>query len=714
MTTQLRLSATAMVLAGSVWSWTAGWPGGTDGSFVAPAAALAQRPWTEADLWLAPANDPNSPTSLESAVELTASGRPERAFPLFASARPDPTLAPFVDLHQGRAVLALDRAAEAAAAARRIIAAAPGGHLGESARWLLAEALEQMGEWSDAVGVWQALAVLPVSEPAPVQLRLAQAAEKAGDRTVAGAAYARVYFEWPAAPEAVEAESALIRFPEAGGMDTVRPELVRADRLYDARRFADAHRAWERVRPRATGADRQRVDLRLAQCDVHLQRYARGLASLTSHLAQAGAAWRDEAGYFVLTALRGLKRADYPAQVARFVRDYPASSFAEAALNDLATYYVLADDDARAAEVFTEMYARFPRGAFADRAAWRAGWWAYRRGNHGETVRLFESAATNLRRADNRPAWLYWTARSHEALRQGDAARLWYLRAIADYRNSYYGREAERRFRALTGSPPPAAAVAAERDPARAVVAAARPANAALVQRLLGAGLWDDAIGELRHEQARAGSSAVIDATVAYALNRKGDLRPGITAMRRAYPQFMSDGGEQLPERILKVIFPVAHGETIRRHAADRNLDLYLVTALVAQESTFQADVTSSANAVGLMQLLPSTGRQYARKVGVPGFTPAALTDPDTNVRLGTAYLSDLLVRYNDEASALAAYNAGESRVDRWRAERPGQPRDEFIDNIPFPETQNYVKRIIGTAEDYRVLYGTAARTAAR
>jgi soluble lytic murein transglycosylase len=712
MTAPLRLSSTAIVLAGCVWSWAPGWGGGTDVSLVSPAAAQALRPWAEGDLWLAPASDPNGPTSLETAIELTAAGRPEQALPLFVSARPDPLLAPYVELHQGRAVLALERPAEAAASARRIIGVAPAGHLGESALWLLAESLEKMGEWDDVVDVWQTLAGLPASDPAPVQLRLAQAAEQAGDRALAGTAYARVFFEWPAAPEAVEAEAALVRFPVARGTETVRLELARADRLYDARRFADAYRTWEQVRARTTGADRQRVDLRLAQCDVHLQRHARGLTALTSYLAQAGAGAKDEAGYFVLTALRGLKRADYATQVGRFVGDHPSSSFAEAALNDLATYYVLADNDARAAEVFTEMYARFPRGAFADRAAWRAGWWAYRNGEYPETVRLFESAATNLRRADNRPAWLYWTARSYEVLGQGDAARLWYLRAVADYRNSYYGREAQRRYRALAGSPPPAAAVAAQRDPARAVVASAGPANATLVQRLLVAGLWDDAIAELRREQARSGSSAAIEATVAYALNRKGELRPAITAMRRAYPQFMSDGGEQLPERILKVIFPIAHGETIRRHAADRKLDLYLVTALVAQESTFQADVISSANAVGLMQLLPSTGRQYARKVGVPGFTPAALTDPDTNVRLGTSYFSDLLARYGDEASALAAYNAGESRVDRWRAERPGQPRDEFIDNIPFPETQNYVKRIIGTAEDYRALYGPAAGSA--
>ena len=71
-------------------------------------------------------------------------------------------------------------------------------------------------------------------------------------------------------------------------------------------------------------------------------------------------------------------------------------------------------------------------------------------------------------------------------------------------------------------------------------------------------------------------------------------------------------------------------------------------------------------------------------------------------MRLGTAYLADLLEQFGEVAPALACYNAGEGRVTRWLAERPGLPIDEFIDDIPFPETQNYVKRIIGTAEDYR------------
>ena len=142
------------------------------------------------------------------------------------------------------------------------------------------------------------------------------------------------------------------------------------------------------------------------------------------------------------------------------------------------------------------------------------------------------------------------------------------------------------------------------------------------------------------------------------------------------------------------MIFPIDYWELIQTHAAAKQLDPFLVAALVAQESTFQADVRSSADAWGLMQIIPATGRRYASAIGIKPFSIGRLTDPETNVRIGTTYFSELLRQFGDAAPALAAYNAGESRVVKWLAERPGMDRDEFIDDIPFPETQNYVKRI--------------------
>jgi soluble lytic murein transglycosylase len=409
----------------------------------------------------------------------------------------------------------------------------------------------------------------------------------------------------------------------------------------------------------------------------------------------------------LLGTLRGSNRdAAYVAGVRAFVDANPGVALAETALNELGTYYIIHDDDEQAAAVFAEMYASFPTGAFADRAAWKAGWWAYKAGRYPEAIRTFETAAATMRRADYRPSWLYWAARAREATGDLAGALSGYRQTIGDYRNSYYGREAARAVQHASGGRPAVALASISRDPVLTIDAGAAPSNAALIQRLLGAGLYDDAIGEVRHVQLTAGNAPMLDATIAYALNRQGQLRPAINAMRRAYPQFMAAGGEGLPRGILSVIFPVAHWDLIQRYAEQHDLDPFLVAALVAQESTFQADIRSAANAWGLMQILPSTGRRYASKVGIRGFSTRRLTDPEVNVRIGTAYLEDLIDQFDDVASALAAYNAGESRVARWHAERPGVDREQFIDDIPFPETQNYVKRILGTAEDYRILYG--------
>jgi hypothetical protein len=109
--------------------------------------------------------------------------------------------------------------------------------------------------------------------------------------------------------------------------------------------------------------------------------------------------------------------------------------------------------------------------------------------------------------------------------------------------------------------------------------------------------------------------------------------------------------------------------------------------------------------AVGLTQLMTPTARQYARTLGL-AWSPALLTNPEANIRIGMAYLADKIKQFGAVHLALASYNAGERAVRRWIGEHPGVPQDEFIDDISYPETQQYVKKLLGTAEDYRRLYG--------
>src|SRR5206468_6375307 len=109
--------------------------------------------------------------------------------------------------------------------------------------------------------------------------------------------------------------------------------------------------------------------------------------------------------------------------------------------------------------------------------------------------------------------------------------------------------------------------------------------------------------------------------------------------------------------------------------------------------------------------LMPVTARQVAKTLKLP-YSARLLTNPEANIRIGMTYLAAKVNEFGELHLALASYNAGERAVHRWIRERPGLERDEFIDDIPFPQTQGYVKKILGTAEDYRRLYGSDASRA--
>jgi soluble lytic murein transglycosylase len=136
----------------------------------------------------------------------------------------------------------------------------------------------------------------------------------------------------------------------------------------------------------------------------------------------------------------------------------------------------------------------------------------------------------------------------------------------------------------------------------------------------------------------------------------------------------------------------------VRRHAAENHLDPALLAAVIEAESKFDPDARSDAGAVGLMQLTPGTAKGIAESTHGTRFRVSDLTDPDLNVRYGTWYLRRLLDKYGDERLALAAYNAGERNVDRWRAAGEG---------IQFAETRAYVQEVERLKAIYRRAYAT-------
>ena len=686
-----------------------------------PAAASTEQ--SSSALWLKPEGRPSAASAaFAAAVNNFNDDKAQLALPVFSKAVSDPLLGGYALLMQGRAQLALRQTTDARFSANQLAKVAPRDYLREAALLLAADVAESEGDAAAKMRALQSAAEMKPVTGAPLFLRLGRAAKQAGELAVARGAFNKVIYEYALSPEANDALSE-VEALEADAMPsraTASADLGRGEQLFASKRFADARNAYEAVQPVAVAAEKDFVALRLAQCDLGLKKFAAARDALQPLVEKEGPR-QAEARFAMLGVWRGLaKKDEFVTETRRFVASAASAAsapsgapgasdqLAEAALNELATFYILEDEDTAAAETFGEMYRRYPAGANGERAAWRWGWWSYTAGDYAETIRVFDESFSRFGRSDYRSAWIYWSARARQNAGQREAAADTYRRTIGLYQNSYYGREAGRSLRAMLGLPAGKVSLAS-RDAGVSFVPGEAPPNARLITRLLEVGLYDDALGELKRAEIANGSSPLITASQAYAWNRKGELRTGITLMKRAYPQFLASGGEALPIEIRRVMFPVAYWDLIQKYANGRGLDPHLMAALIMQESTFDKDIKSGANAWGLMQILPSTGRSYASKLGIKPWRVTKLTNAGINIRIGMAYFADLTRQYDGIVGALVAYNAGGSRYRRWVAEYPGADRDEFIDNIPFFETQNYLKRILGIAEDIRALYSVPA-----
>jgi soluble lytic murein transglycosylase len=146
------------------------------------------------------------------------------------------------------------------------------------------------------------------------------------------------------------------------------------------------------------------------------------------------------------------------------------------------------------------------------------------------------------------------------------------------------------------------------------------------------------------------------------------------------------------PDFVQRIRYPLRYEAIVRGHARNYDLDPSLLAAVIYTESRFNARARSDAGAIGLMQLLPDTARGIAVRTGGDGFVVDDLYSPEINVRYGAWYLRNLLNRYGDERTALAAYHAGPGNVDGWRKQGVG---------IQFPETRSYVAKV----EDVKKVY---------
>ena len=332
------------------------------------------------------------------------------------------------------------------------------------------------------------------------------------------------------------------------------------------------------------------------------------------------------------------------------------------------------DGDAEGAlKIYEEITSKYPMEQ--EDAMWGMGWTRFIAGQYKESGEVFSKLYAQY----EDPKYLYWQARSKEAL--GEDAKDLY-QALLQYDNNFYVALSAARGKVRTAGP-----VSTE-------TAEAAPASDKIFERvdaLLSLGMTSEAGGELQWITKRIDSPAMLVA-VAARFQKIGDFRHAISlAARLPYS-----------EKMHRFWYPLAFRKEVEEVSRKNGIDPMVALSVMREESRFDPDARSVAGARGLMQLMPRTAYRLDRKVNVGISSESEINDVGTNIRLGVYYLKALFDEFGSLPHVIAAYNAGEAAVKRWWGKGNYRAVDEFIEDIPYPETRNYVKKVITSYYQYK------------
>jgi soluble lytic murein transglycosylase len=380
------------------------------------------------------------------------------------------------------------------------------------------------------------------------------------------------------------------------------------------------------------------------------------------------------------TVLRGLLRAH---------ATDTSAGWAMLLLSDLATDE---NRDAAARSTYLELAHRFPEMQIASLARFRAGVIAIAGGRHRQAAAEMDTIVAKWPRSQEVLAAGYWSGRAWAE--SGDTARAhgrW--RAVIETSPlSYYSAASARRLGERPWAPPPSNEPIAANPSVDSAMA-----RVALLESL---GMPTEAQYEYDalDRQAERDTALVLPTARAY-------LAHGLAWRANRLASRMLGRLAPSDARLYQLAYPLLDPELLASEAKRTSLDPALVAALIRQESGFNPRATSAAGARGLMQVMPAVGRQIARTRRIPDWSDQLLYQPEVSIELGTSHLAASLAEYDELARALAAYNAGGSRVARWSRKAGVVDPELFIERIPFEETRDYVRIVMRNRDLYRALY---------
>jgi soluble lytic murein transglycosylase len=543
-----------------------------------------------------------------------------------------------------------------------------------------------------------------------IEITLARAYEAAGDKPKAADIFHRLYFEMPTSAEAEAAAIELRTLGEAQPVGSVDQRHNRILLLTRARRFQDALNELSSLVEQAPPDKMAGLQAEFAAA-LYRNRKRDDAEHLFDAVLQNQTAPVDakaEALYYLAEIARdkddGQKNRDFVAQLRTLAPDSP---WMTEALMSAGNMYMLRRDYQTAIPFYAEIYQRQKNGKQGPFTHWKTAWLTYRMGKKDDAKRLFEEQLSMYPNSAEVPNAIYWLGRVAESEGDKKLARAYYQKLADNYRYFYYANLARTRMAGVgdeVADPPLLESLPRPAEPPHDWDPPADNVRAQKAQLLANAALYDFAVAEM--QAASAGSPPWEAKSVAEIYNEQGSYIRAIETLKRAVPGYFAADIPQIPRPVWEGLFPRPFWPELTRDSAANQLDPHIVASLIRQESEFNPSAISTANAMGLMQLLPSVGKGLAKQMKIKHFSPDDLLVADTNLRLGTRYFRQMVDHFGGQVEyALAAYNAGEDRVDDWRKNGNFADVEEFVESIPFTQTREYVQAIMRNAVIYKLLY---------
>jgi soluble lytic murein transglycosylase len=546
---------------------------------------------------------------------------------------------------------------------------------------------------------------------------LGLAYEALSEQGQAALSYERVYYAFPNTDLAAQSWTAMERLRTALGKDfppaTARQQLDRAGNWLAVKEYGKARQEYSTLAESLPGPEKDDAKAGIGITDYQAGEFATALRYLRTLHVTRPEADAQRLFYMAEAAHKMNDEAAMMEAVSELGEHYKESAWRLKALVSVGNNYLVTNDREKYLPLFKAAADTFPPDSSTAYSHWKVAWDAYLNDKPERSTLLREQVE---KYADDSRAGtaLYFLGRMAESNDKYGEARAYYDQLSAQFPHYYYAVLARQRMHGNVSS------ATADQDvatwlkdidwPERRDLSATEP-NAATSKRierarlLIGAGLPDVAESEIRFGAATDNEQPQL---LALELAQSADSAyRALRVMKSFSSDYLSMPLDKAPVRFWQMLFPLPYKDEVFVNARERGLDPWDVAALIRQESEFNAGAKSHANAYGLMQLRPATGRMLGRQQGMSAVSTASLLNPNISIQLGTEYLRQQLIAWDgDLFRTLAAYNAGPGRVHQWLQWTNYREPAEFVESVPFNETKEYIQAVIRNADIYRELYG--------